>query len=110
MGVAGVVIGSVTLEADVVGAVMMTPGATLDCDGHSIRGETSQVGIAMADDSTVRNCFLSGFNTGVGLAGTDGAAVENVEVTNSRIGFYLVDRTTNATITASSATDTELTA
>ena len=108
MGVAGVVIGSVTLEADVVGAVMMTPGATLDCDGHSIRGETSQVGIAMADDSTVRNCFLSGFNTGVGLAGTDGAAVENVEVTNSRIGFYLVDRTTNATITASSATGNEI--
>ncbi len=108
VGVAGVVVGSVTLDADVVGAVMMTPGSMLDCNGHSIRGESSQVGVAMADDSTVRNCFLSGFNTGIGLGGTDGAVVENVEVKNSRIGFYLVNGTTNATITTSSATGNEI--
>lgn len=107
-GVAGLVVGVVTLDADVDGAVLMAPGAVLDCDGHAIRGNSSLVGVAMADDSTVRNCFVSGFNTGVGLSGTNGAVVENVEVTDSRIGFYLVNGTTNATITASNSTGNEI--
>jgi parallel beta-helix repeat protein len=107
-GVAGFAVGNVTLDADVVGAVVMTPGATLDCDGHSIRGDPSRVGVAMADNSTVRNCSVSGFNTGIGLSGTTGAVVENVEVTDSRIGFYLVSGTNNATITASNATGNEI--
>jgi parallel beta-helix repeat protein len=107
-GVVGVVVGTVALDIDLEGTVLMTPGATLNCGDHTIRGSSTRVGVAMANDATVRNCLISGFNTGVGLSATDGAVVENVEVTNSRIGFYLVNGTTNATITGSTSIGNEI--
>ena len=107
-GVVGVVVGTVALDTDLEGTVLMTPGATLDCGGHTIRGSGTQAGVIMANDATARNCHISGFNTGVALTATDGALVENVEVTNSRVGFYLVNGTTNATITGSTAVGNEI--
>ncbi len=107
-GIAAVIVGVVTLESDLHGIVIVSPGATLDCDGHRILGDSPTVGVAMSNDATVRNCLISGFNTGVGLGETSGALVENVQVTNSRIGFYLVNGTTSATITDSEATGNEI--
>lgn len=107
-GVVGVVVGTVALDTDLEGTVLMTPGTTLDCGGHTVRGSGTQAGVIMANDATVRNCLISGFNTGVALTATDGALVENVEVTNSRIGFYLVNGTSNATITGSTSVGNEI--
>lgn len=107
-GVVGAVVGTLVLDTDLAGMVIMTPGSILDCDGHFIRGSTTQVGVSMADGATVRNCLISGFNTGVGLSASDGAMVDNVRVTNSRIGFYLVNGTANATITGSESDGNEI--
>jgi len=97
-----------SMNADHHGNVRMVPGTTLDCAGHRVVGPAEPVGIATAPDTTVRNCIISGFNTGVGLGGQSGVTVENVTVTDSRIGFYLVSGTSDVVILDSRAEGNEI--
>jgi len=102
------VVGDATLDTAHFGAFMLAEGATLDCAGHQVLGGGDGAGILMADGAEVRNCLISGFNTGVALGGTTGAVVENTSVTDSRVGFYLVKGTSGATITGSTAKGNEI--
>lgn len=107
-GVAGAVYGTVILDGDVVGPVFVVERATLDCDGHVITGTGSGVGVILADGATVRNCNVSGFNSGVGFNGVIRATAENVTVTGSRIGFYLLGGAEASTIVESTARGSEI--
>jgi hypothetical protein len=107
-GVAGVVYGTVVLEDDVLGTVFVVENATLDCDGHVITGTGSRVGVVLADGATVRNCNVNGFNSGVGFNGVSRASAENVTVSGSRIGFYLLGGADESTIVGSTAKDNEI--
>lgn len=105
----GVALGSVALEEDMHGSIVVDDDAVLDCGGHRVVGNGgSGVGIVVGDRAVVRNCLVTGFGTGVGLGGSIDAVVESVTVTESRIGFYLVGGSSGVTIRDSVATGNQI--
>jgi hypothetical protein len=44
-------------------AVLVVDGGSLDCDGGTIRGKVTAVGVGLEGSGTVANCDLFGFGT-----------------------------------------------
>jgi parallel beta-helix repeat protein len=60
---------------------------TLDCDGHSVIGDGTGIGILTTHSGvTVKNCHVNGFSRGIGLGSSDTSILNN-EMSNSGRGF-----------------------
>jgi parallel beta-helix repeat protein len=60
---------------------------TLDCDGHSVIGDGTGIGIHTTHTGvTVKNCHVSGFFRGIGL-GSSNSLILNNEMSNNNRGF-----------------------
>ena len=119
-----------TLTEDHNGNIIIDAnGITLDCDGHTITGSGSGIGVLLDNktDVTVRNCrvvqFDTGFEVGAGSSSVDLARnfsngngqgfviggstavtlTENTANNNGSWGFILTTGTTGSTLTGNSA-------
>lgn len=90
------VVGTATLEEDLVDCgrvgLRLSSGATLDCNGHEIRGqgkETSKYGVWMNDvkDAEVRGCTVSGFERGIRARGGSGVRIVGNIVRDNETGI-----------------------
>ncbi len=69
---------------------------TLDCNGFSITGNASGIGVVSTQfNTTVKNCTLSTFETGIEFDGTTGGVVSRNTVANVEYGFYLSNASNN---------------
>ncbi len=86
--------GEARLEVDLTGCaagLRVKDGSVLDCAGHAILGKGKNEGIVVeARRSLVRDCFVSGFRTGIRVrGGSENALVGNELVANERYGIEL---------------------
>lgn len=86
--------GEARLESDLTGCaagLRVKDGSVLDCAGHAILGAGKNEGIVVeARRSLVRDCFVSGFRTGIRVrGGSENALVGNELVANERYGIEL---------------------
>ena len=94
----GFVHGEVVLADDVVGCehegLRLGPFAQLDCAGHEIRGTeegASGYGVVLEDieESSVRNCRITGFAQGIRIRGGRGNSVTGNEIAQSHQGIEI---------------------
>jgi len=96
LGCGAAITENTTLDANLTCAStainICTGNVTLDCDGHTIAGSNSGSGVfAGSDHVTVRNCNITGFQTGISFEGAGNGTIENNTVTsNSASGINLV--------------------
>ena len=98
-----------TLTEDHAGDVVIAAdGVTLDCDGHSITGPGTGNGILLSgvDGTTVANCLIQGFDTGVAVVnGSSGNVVSGSSVTGDGDGIgFLADGASGNTFDGNVAT------
>ncbi len=101
--VTGTVIMAAPLDCPAGHGLLVGPGATLDCAGHSISGrhQSGQYGIYLRDigDAVVRNCTVQSFEVGIRLRGTTNASVQNSAAeANTRYGLEITGNSTGARI------------
>lgn len=102
----GVVEGEVVLDRDLVGCdqhgVRLAPFAKLDCAGHEIRAAShgaAGYGVVLEDieESSVRNCRISGFARGIRIRGGRGNLIAANEIAGSRYGIEVAQIPRGAT-------------
>lgn len=100
--------GDTTLSANYSGQIIIVgPGATLNCAGHTISGDGTGVGInVQADGVTVTKCHVQGFDTAI-LTGSYGTRVLGNAVTHNGQGIVLADAT-GGTVSGNSANNNNL--
>ena len=83
------------LDSDLIcsnaGLFITASGITLDCNGHSITGSGSYVGISMdiINSATVKNCEISNFTNGFDLFQSNNNNLLNNTLHSNVYGFYL---------------------
>jgi parallel beta-helix repeat protein len=97
-----VITADTTLTADSGPIIVAGAGVTLDCAGHQVTG-TAIVGInVLANDATVTNCRVQGFDVGIQTSGDATRIVANVLTSNDQ-GIRLAGAT-NGTVSGNTAT------
>lgn len=101
------VTGTVILDSDLVcpsgTGLLISSGATLDCNGHAISGGdgVQQYGVYFRDvaNATVRNCIVQHFEVGIRLSGATGCVLQNnTSQVNTRYGVEVTQGSTGALI------------
>jgi parallel beta-helix repeat protein len=82
-GIGAAVLDDYSLKADFEGTVLVAEGVTLDCAGHTIKGDG--VGVVLSEESTLRQCVIVGPGVGVGVGGR-GVAIEDLTVRGVDVG------------------------
>lgn len=71
---------------------LLEGAATLDCQGHSITGSGTGIGIQLTSSyNHLSNCRISGFDTGILVNNTYKAALESVTLSQNTIGLYAIE-------------------
>ena len=85
-GIGAAVLDDYSLETDFEGTVLVAAGITLDCAGHTIRG--NGVGVLLSEESTLRGCDVVGPGAGVGVGGR-GVTIEDLVVRGVDVGVVV---------------------
>ena len=77
---------------------LVKDGITFDCAGYSIIGEDPNaiaVGVSVKNDTTIKNCHISGFDTGIGIEWSVSGTIENNVLENNHKGVYIHSESIN---------------
>lgn len=82
------------LGQDYSGAIIIdSSGVTLDCAGHRITGTGQGAGVTVVDanDVTITDCTIEGFEVGIVLANSERSAIEGNRVLDSQAGVVVME-------------------
>jgi len=88
-----VLTGDVVLDSDLFcsgdGLVVL---GVLDCNGHSINGAGSGIGIfSSSREPSVKNCKIQGFNEGIKMIARNSTFIYNNDISDNNIGIKLIE-------------------